>query len=142
MPLPYPQLPDVLASLRQDTRSGLVPVFVLLPLDEPNLAQENRERRLRQITSDDPRIRYVRGPLTAEALTQEVGQPGATPEAPIPEAERKAMALRAIENLRLRTGFDMSDCAGLILSSSSLVPMDRPPGTPPPAMKIVIAPGL
>ncbi|HEY2147310.1 MAG TPA: hypothetical protein VGH32_05195 [Pirellulales bacterium] len=36
------------------------------------------------------------------------------------------MALRAIENLKLQTGFDVSDCAGLILSSSSLVPSDQP----------------
>src|SRR5438128_3347351 len=36
------------------------------------------------------------------------------------------MALRAIENLRLQTGFDMIDCAGLILSLSSLVPMEQP----------------
>ncbi|HKD38176.1 MAG TPA: hypothetical protein VKB78_15290 [Pirellulales bacterium] len=36
------------------------------------------------------------------------------------------MALRATENLKLQTGFDANDCAGLVLSSSSLVPSDQP----------------
>jgi 3-oxoacyl-[acyl-carrier-protein] synthase III len=36
------------------------------------------------------------------------------------------MALRAIEDLKLQTGFNISDCSGLILSSSSLVPMEQP----------------
>src|SRR5260221_12051488 len=38
----------------------------------------------------------------------------------------REMALRAIEDLKLRTGFDIGDCRGLILSSSSLVPMGQP----------------
>jgi 3-oxoacyl-[acyl-carrier-protein] synthase III len=36
------------------------------------------------------------------------------------------MAMRAIESLKLQTGFDVNDCAGLVLSSCSLVPSDQP----------------
>jgi CheY-like chemotaxis protein/tetratricopeptide (TPR) repeat protein len=98
--LPYMQLPELMASLRADTRSGVVPVVVLLPAGETALAHDDREWRIRQFTSNDPRVRIVRGALTPEVLAQEVGQPGSAPAAPIPEAERKAMAARAIEGLR------------------------------------------
>src|SRR5262249_13406248 len=62
------------------------------------------------ITNNDPRVRIARGFLFADDLTAELGQPGTTPEAPIPDAERKAAALRAIEALRkasLNPGYDV-----------------------------------
>jgi hypothetical protein len=124
--LPYPPLPDLLASLRADTYAKALPVRVLYtPADKatyPSVAMEtqlkrstpqtvairndeeltafNAANRMKFIVEGQPRVTMIRSPLTPAVLkasfTQDVGADGP----PLTPEERKQFATTAIDLFR------------------------------------------
>jgi hypothetical protein len=129
--LPYPPLPDTIASLRYDVHAGLLPVRIVylpvmpgtvtyvsetnrpvsvnLPAQATESINTRTEARLNRLIESYRQIAVVRGPLTPALVQREFAPPEGPPPAenlspPLTPAERKAESLLAMEWLsRLAT---------------------------------------
>jgi CheY-like chemotaxis protein len=120
--IPYTPLEDTLASLRYDIHYGLLPVRVVyqpaapgtttyvaegrlmtvsLPPSVSEVANARTEVRLNRLIESYRQVSVVRGPLSADLVKQELGQPtpGEPPllSPPLTPTERKAQSLLAME---------------------------------------------
>lgn len=121
-----PPLPDLLATLRQDSRTAGVPVSVVYmprPVAEhPSIINEARlgritpqtawqrqdeiyadalaAERISQLAGAWKGVRVLEGPVTAEAVRTAFARQSADTPSPLSPAEKKAYAARAIELFR------------------------------------------
>ncbi len=126
--LPYPPLPDTLASLRYDVHLGLLPVRVVyqpvvpggtvtymsesgrpVTVQAPAQTAENWNRlieaRLNRLTEGYRQVAIARGPVTAALVQRELAAPQEVPpegsSPPLSPTERKAQSVLAIQWLAL-----------------------------------------
>jgi hypothetical protein len=116
--LPYPTLPDLLASLRADIHLGLLPVRVLYtpPGGADSSLALRGLARLEYLIGGYSQVAILLAPVTTDALQKDLvpAKPLAVDGAvsPLTTAERKAQSARAIELLRQlavgeTTGYDV-----------------------------------
>jgi hypothetical protein len=130
--LPYPQLPDTLASLRYDVHLGLLPVRVVytpvvpwsvitvtemnrpvtvpLPAEAVETYNVRTEARLNRLIESYQQVAVVRGPLSPTIVQRELApQEPAAPQGgspPLSPTERKGQSILAMEWLmRLAIGY-------------------------------------
>jgi hypothetical protein len=130
--LPYPGLAEFLGEMRSDVHVGRLPVYVTIAPDLSPADALQEETRLAALARNDPNLRVIRGVLAAGTVELDVPKPGTTATAPLSDAERRALALRAIEGLRRAAelpGYDIQPAGATIrlaLRSDDLAPAAIP----------------